>query len=85
MLVWALALLYADQFLKHDITLVYIKSVLAPTWYFSRLDHSTAVGMHTALCIPLLIEGLVQWFQPLLYPRVTSLRDRITGSDRTRW
>lgn len=84
MLVWALALLYADQFLKH-ITLVYIRSVLAPTQYFSCLDHSAAVGIHIALCISLLIEGLVQWFQPLLHSRVTSLRERITGSDRTRW
>lgn len=67
---------HADKFLKHDITLVYIGSALAHTRYFSCLDHSAAVGMCTALCIPLLIEELAQWFQPLPYPRVASLRYR---------
>lgn len=81
--VQTLALQHADKFLKHDITRVYIGSALAPTRYFSRLDHSVAVGMHIALCIPLLIEGLAQWFQLLLHPRVASLRERIKGSDGT--
>lgn len=76
-----LALPHADKFLKHNITLVYIGSVLAPTRYFSCLDHS--VGMHVTLCIPLLIEGLVQGVQPWLHPRVASLRERIKESDRT--
>lgn len=67
---------HADKFLKHDITLVYIGSALAHTWYFSCLDHSAAVGMCTALCIPLLIEELAQWFQLLPCPRVASLRER---------
>lgn len=78
-----LALLRADKFLKHNITLVYIGFVLAPTRYFSCLDHSAAVGMHIMLCIPLLIEGLVRGVQPWLHPRVASLRERIKESDRT--
>lgn len=83
--VQTLALLHADKFLKHNITPVYIGSVLAPTRYFSCLDHSAAVGMHITLCIPLLIAGLVQGVQPWLHPRVTSLRERIKESDRTHW